>query len=359
MGILRLLFAFSVLIYHSGQFFGYNVTNQIMAVLSFFTISGFYMALILDKKYTSKNHTFLFWSNRFLRIFPLYWITLLLTFLFTVLKLVLHLGTDNAIIHYIAWAPHVSPFVFGLSLFNYIMRNITLLVTVDYLHPSNNIPGYLLVQQAWSLQYELLFYLLAPFLVRLSKKIFFIILTVYLVGFWGVVFPLHILQSTLLYGFFSYLIFFLLGIISYRFIYKHFHSKKVHPHILRSVFLIFLIYLLLYNTFHFNFTFPIFSVTDPVYFILLACSLPLIFLQTSASIIDNFIGKLSYPVYVLHFFILKLLSNIPFLKQESNFKTILVIITTLVISYLAVKFIDFPIDRWRQKRVKAVIVATQ
>jgi peptidoglycan/LPS O-acetylase OafA/YrhL len=361
MGTLRLVFALCVLILHSGQIYNNYVLNSTVAVSSFFIISGFYMALILDNKYShnKKNHTFLFWSNRFLRIFPLYWITLLITFFFTTLKLLLHVGTnDNAFIHYLHWAPHTSSIVFGLDLFNYILRNITLLITIDYVHTSNNLPGYLLVQQAWTLQIELLFYLLAPFLAQLRKKLFLGVFIVYMIGFWGIIVPLHLLPPTLFNSFLRNLVFFFLGMMSYRFMYKNLQLIKLHPHITRSVFFAFLIYLLFYNLVPYKFSLPILDITDPVYYILLMLSLPLIFFQTSTSLIDNLLGKFSYPIYILHFFILKLFSNLPFFKYDSILKTIIVIVATLIASYLAIKFIETPINQYRQKRINSLNIAS-
>ena len=163
MGILRLMFALSVLIFHSGMLFNYNIANPRIAVFSFFIISGFYMALILDKKYKSGNSKFLFWSNRALRIFPVYWITLTVLFIFILLKFYFHIGTeDNAITHYLTYAPKTSPAEFYFNLLNFISRNITLIISVDYIRVNNSVPGYLLILQAWTLQVELLFYLVAP-----------------------------------------------------------------------------------------------------------------------------------------------------------------------------------------------------
>jgi len=69
-------------------------------------------------------------------------------------------------------------------------------------------------------------------------------------------------------------------------------------------------------------------------------------------VLDGIIGKLSYPVYITHFFIIKLFSNIPLFSNESIMKTILIILVTLLISYIGVKAVDDPIDRIRQRRVK-------
>jgi len=361
MGTLRFIFALCILILHSGQIFNFFVLNSTVAVSSFFVISGFFMALILDNKYnhTKKNHTFLFWSNRFLRIFPLYWITLVITVIFIVLKLVLHVGTsDNAIAHYVSWSPHTSVFFFGVNLINYIFRNITLLITIDYLRASNNISGYLLVQQAWTLQIELLFYVLAPFLTRLSKKLFLGVFICYMIVFWGIITPLHLIPLTLINSFLRNLVFFFLGMMSYRFLYKNLHMITLHPHIIKSVFFAFLIYLLFYNLVPDKVTLPILDITDPFYYVILTFSLPLIFFQTSASLFDNFLGKFSYPIYILHFFILKLLSNLPYLRYDSYSKTILVAVVTLIASYLAIKFIETPINRYRQKRTNNLALAS-
>ena len=46
---------------------------------AFFFISGFYMSLILNEKYNiDARGAWLFYSNRFLRIYPIYWSVALL-----------------------------------------------------------------------------------------------------------------------------------------------------------------------------------------------------------------------------------------------------------------------------------------
>ena len=50
MGLLRFILAASVVLAHSGDFFGFKFTGGLIAVETFFIISGFYMALILDTK---------------------------------------------------------------------------------------------------------------------------------------------------------------------------------------------------------------------------------------------------------------------------------------------------------------------
>ena len=81
MGMLRFFFALSVIASHANKILGLEFVGGLMAVESFFIISGFYMALILNEKYTGKGSYKLFISNRFLKLFPIYWIVLILAVL--------------------------------------------------------------------------------------------------------------------------------------------------------------------------------------------------------------------------------------------------------------------------------------
>src|SRR5437879_528040 len=83
MGAIRLLLALSLVASHCGSFFGLRLIDDETAVEAFFIISGFYMSLILNEKYVGSNSSYqLFISNRFIRLFPLYWIVLLATVFF-------------------------------------------------------------------------------------------------------------------------------------------------------------------------------------------------------------------------------------------------------------------------------------
>ncbi len=53
MGLLRIILAISVLISNSTPNFGLKFIGGVMAVETFFIISGFYMSLILNEKYSS------------------------------------------------------------------------------------------------------------------------------------------------------------------------------------------------------------------------------------------------------------------------------------------------------------------
>ena len=70
MGLLRLALAFAVLLGHL-PLAQYQFINAAFAVQGFYVVSGFYMALVLDGKYSNVG---LFYSNRLLRLFPTYFV---------------------------------------------------------------------------------------------------------------------------------------------------------------------------------------------------------------------------------------------------------------------------------------------
>jgi hypothetical protein len=64
MGTLRLLLALWVVAVHGEAVYGYKIEQAWVAVQCFFIISGFYMSLILNEKYTGPGSTRLFLSQR-------------------------------------------------------------------------------------------------------------------------------------------------------------------------------------------------------------------------------------------------------------------------------------------------------
>ena len=77
MGVIRFFLATAVVFHHSTLPWNLPVVDGHQAVRLFYMISGFYMALILDRKYPATGEgIWLFYSNRALRIFPIYWLVL-------------------------------------------------------------------------------------------------------------------------------------------------------------------------------------------------------------------------------------------------------------------------------------------
>ena len=68
MGAIRFTLALSVAVWHlPGAPF--KLLNAAVAVLAFFIISGFYMAMVLTEKYSTAKP---FYAGRFLRLYPAY-----------------------------------------------------------------------------------------------------------------------------------------------------------------------------------------------------------------------------------------------------------------------------------------------
>jgi peptidoglycan/LPS O-acetylase OafA/YrhL len=62
MGYLRFWLALAVLSGHLGPLLGLSLADSSAAVLGFFVISGFYMAMVLDGKY-GQDRTAFYWGS--------------------------------------------------------------------------------------------------------------------------------------------------------------------------------------------------------------------------------------------------------------------------------------------------------
>lgn len=188
MGILRFLLAMSVIIAHSSPIFGSNYVGGIIAVKSFYIISGFYMSLILNEKYIFKNDSYkLFISNRVLKIYPMYWLVFLLTIFFYLFFYFLNPNAEgnliNRFVHYAASGemnllPYlclilVNIFIVGQDslLFMGLNSNGDFYFSQNFRETNPQLYNFLAIPQAWTISLELVFYLLAPFLVRKKLRV--------------------------------------------------------------------------------------------------------------------------------------------------------------------------------------------
>jgi len=332
MGVLRLLLAVVVVIYHAYPLWGYRIISGELALRSFFIISGFYMALILREKYPAGNYK-LFITNRFLRIYPLYWFVCIVT-----------LGASYFFITHFHYT------------FMRFLTDATILLRTDYVTLNPNHYNPMLVGPAWTLAVELPFYLIAPFLVR---RRWFVLAATGILSLairYGVyhVEVVHGLQPTDRF-FLSDLIFFVLGIFSYNmYAYKTRIGAKsgIGSY---GVFIVMLAAILGYMYIP-DISWRWLSGKEVIYYGLFTLSLPTIFRLFRHSTIDRFIGELSYPVYIWHATVILIASHIVSAAKLSGTFTILVLFCTIAVSWVSVRFVILPLDRFREKRVHSVRV---
>jgi peptidoglycan/LPS O-acetylase OafA/YrhL len=353
MGLIRLLLAISVITAHSSTIFGFNFIQGQMAVEVFFMISGFYMALILTEKYNKKSDYKLFISNRFLKIYPTYWLILILCFIYRLIHF-LYNPTSPDILGFFNSNYHLNFFsflfllipnftIFGLdsTFFFGLSQNGSLFFTSNFHQFSPALYNFDLIVQAWTLSLELMFYLLAPFLNRLKNKYLLLIMSLSL-GLRFFLYSRGLNHDPWNYRFFpNEIVFFLAGILMYR-IYR-FIKNKSFKFISFYSFFFYFSYLIFYQFL------PHERTKQLVLFILSFIFIPFIFNLFKNNKVDRFIGELSFPVYVSHFLIIDILTH--FTKLPHQFLGLSTTIISIIFSILILKFIINPINTFRQSRL--------
>lgn len=364
MGLLRLLHAISVLIWHSTPIFGLPLIGGVAAVQTFYMISGFYMTLILETKYVGQGSYPLFISNRFLRLFPIYWVILLLT-VGTAILWRLSTGHWAQLDPFVVWRHQLSGptwlYLLGANLAivgqDWLLflglnpQTGALFLTPNFVANSPPIYDFLLVPQAWSIGVEISFYLVAPLLVRRP---------VYQVG--ALVLLSLLLRAYIYYGrgwhfdpwtyrfFPTELAFFLCGTLAFR-LYERLKQQAWPCAIAWGVTLLVLGLTILYPLL------PTPLNNEEVkmwcHYALILLGLPFVFLATATSKFDRWVGELSYPVYLVHFLIITILRARPGVVQLGLSEGTLALLLSLVAAWMLKISIANPIETIRQARVTA------
>jgi peptidoglycan/LPS O-acetylase OafA/YrhL len=357
MGILRLLLALAVLLGHvQGPGGSFQVMGGRLAVECFYVISGFYMALVLDRKYPHSTLVFLF--NRVVRLYPAY---LALSLLAAAVSFggAACLGLRN---HFAATCVEVWPHL-GLAgtwyavISNLLIegKDLLLYLTIDprtgLYHlglDKSQVPAnqFQLLPQAWSLGLEFNFYLLSPWLVRLrSRTILWIIGATFILKF-----LIHLsghFESPWDYRFFPAEIgVFLIGSLGYRLSSRLGNAQGFWNRLSKAAVGLFLASLLC-------------AALAPAWLdevgaalaplALLGLALPWIFERTRHLKWDRALGELSYAVYLDHLLVIDLL-NLVFVKAGfTPAGAIQVSVASVALAWLLRRFIESPVDRWRHR----------
>jgi peptidoglycan/LPS O-acetylase OafA/YrhL len=351
MGILRLFLALCVIAGHAGSdVFGTIGPNwSTYAVLVFFVISGFYMALVTDTKY--KNVPVLdFYASRAARIYPTYWLAAI--FAAGVLYFQNGAAMFTPFVGLSGWQQayvvFTNFFVFGQDLSNLIcLRTVATgacLVDAQFLL---NPPG-------WSIAVELLFYVLAPFFAKSIGR------SACLLGL-GIAYSIAVkwvdiptlqavlhnpgisLSTTLKYYFFpSSFLFFGAGCCAYYAFYKPSIGKAVPTLQQYAIGVALIVVAAKYA-----------DISIAWWQLgMIALTVPSLFSATRFNRYDRLIGEMSYPVYMFHLPVLHI-CRFYHLGEDSIGSGNAIAIGSILCGIAVYCFIDQPIDRWRHARFAA------
>ena len=365
MGTLRFILAMSVAYGHAGDFLGFPLIPGDTAVQSFYAVSGFYMALVLNEKYRPGSSTYsLFISNRFFRLFPVYATVLCLTLLLAFA--ISFFSSAKELPFIIQWRslerldwPSVVFLVasqiamWGQDLYLFLtVKNGALAFWPDF-HTAPQ-PAYTLlpIPQSWTLGLEFSFYLIAPFIVRRSVRAIVLVLAASLALRLLLQFGLGYYGDPWSYRFFpSELAVFLIGVVGYR-VYR---SRSITlDRSLLSIFALAILCLgvaLLINRWH-----GLTRVMSVSFLMLTFAAIPFLFRATKDQAIDRNLGELSYPVYICHYLVIWFLDSVTAFGSNV-IRGIAIIALTIFVSSALYWWVDRPIDGWRQRRLLAKRIA--
>jgi len=331
-------FAASLVIFvHFNQFaylfglsgFYHQVETAGIAVTVFFVLSGFLITyLLLEEKLKFGSVSLLkFYMRRILRIWPLYYLILIITFILYIAIPYLHQGNDLKRIF--------NLYAFFLPNYAYVI-NLTL------------VP----ITPLWSIGVEEQFYLIWPWLFKgiKSAEQLLVFLLVFLAAFLLIKVIVRFYGNEAWYTFLTVTrldCMALGGLAGYLLKQKHTFFLKIiyHPlsqYITLGVFLV----TILYKPFHMASIFDgdVYGVLALV-LIVNVCSNPASLVKLEAGVL-KFIGRISYGLYCYHMLIILVLSLLlrgvvlPNTKLAQVGMFLLVYLTTVGVAYLSYNFIE-------------------
>ncbi len=312
MGALRVFLALCVISAHIGgspEIRGF-FSGSAMAVCVFFCISGFYMALVLNEKYTGEKE---FYIARLFRIYPIYFAAIFLELLILAI-------TPHGLLYFFGRLLSIPLWAATLS----AVTNVTL-VGMDVGHwlcmPSLKDgscvdSGYFVLNApGWSLGIELMFYAIVPFIARSAIKsaIFMAAGGGYLLWVGSIINysaislgSANFIPYGLSYNTFpASMLYFGIGMLSYHLVHR------------RRAMLSLIVGACLYS---FGRSGAILHVQPHILVVLFF--LPLLFSLTKNMALDRFIGELSFPLYIFHMPILHAVEVYFYKSGSSVFKMV-------------------------------------
>lgn len=350
MGSLRVYLALVVVLGHT---IGQVSIGSVFAVELFFLISGYLIANVLNLGTYGNFGSYL--NSRFLRIFPLYWLILVITIIYRLItfKVSGFQNLDSTNLEN-ALSKSTFPMLCILLVANslIVLQDSIHFITTDGINYglagvthssrfSSLQPG-ILVPQAWSLSLEIYFYILAPSLLR-SRRMLFSALGVSIFSITMVLFNNLGDSDPWSYRFFpSEISLFILGMLTFK--YSKIIERKIH---FKSVLVLYLFFLTIFRYLEIN----------QILLKIILVSMTILLLPRLASLnrlsrFDSFLGKLSFPIYLFHFVVIQVVTSLEeylFSKSNSYLTCLVTVVTSLILSVLSIRYFLDPIDRFRAR----------
>lgn len=353
MGSLRFLLALAVAGGHAASMFGFAAT-WIMpgsrAVQIFYIISGFLMAMILNGKYAdTPRGNWIFYTNRGVKIFAPYLVILAVTLATCLLSKVL---TGNALLlnpwfteagnmTFATWAFAILTNIFIVGQewgFLLIYRAGSLFFDLQAFEHPPMATQFIVILPAWTLSIELLFYVLAPFILRRNVVLIFIIAyLIYRLRFEA--YSLGFNSEATTYRFFPFEVgLFLWGAVCFK-------IGTALPSINKQIAAAITVALILTVTF----LPPDLGKGQHRLYFWIGLFLPVLLEFGRRYRWDRSLGELSYPLYLVHWPVGAFLAAL--LGPGSAIDPILAVLLSIGIALLINRGIVKPLDDWRQKRI--------
>jgi peptidoglycan/LPS O-acetylase OafA/YrhL len=292
MGLLRLFLALDVFNWHHFRIADGYLPNSFSAVFIFFIISGFYMSLVLNEKYERRAiGTLTFYLSRAGRLYPIYWAATLLVIVLISVHLIRAMGIVPSLDWHnpdLGWT-HWGALANQLLIFPHALwANLTL--------AAPDTRADLQFAQAYTVALEMMFYAIAPVLVRRGTLTLAVLTAVALAAHLAPYF-FGLDPRGWQYEFFpSTLVFFLMGTLSYK-LYVALRPRpwRVAPAICVEA-------LIAYA--HISGNGLRWIYTDNVepfaLYIAIALAIPFLFAASKKSRLDRLLGDFSYPIYIIY-----------------------------------------------------------
>jgi peptidoglycan/LPS O-acetylase OafA/YrhL len=358
MGLLRFMLALAVASGHAGGFFAadiYPIVAGNIAVQIFYMISGFLIALILSGKYAdTPQGNWIFYTNRAVKIYVPYLAILAVTVVVSLVSWAMAgsplslsaFFSEGAQMSFSAWvfAIVTNLFLIGMEWSSMLIdRGGQLFFSLTALEQLSSAVHFNIIVPAWTLSLELMFYLIAPFVLR---RHFLVIAALALASYWFrfEAYAQGYRSLATEYRFFPFeLSLFLYGALSFR-LYRFLKARE-----------------LMFPAFSLAFTAicAVGAISLPQYvsqhphqlYAVIGLALPSFFDFSTRHRWDRWLGDLSYPLYLVHWPVCVFALAIAD-KTEGPLYAYLVVIASIALSIAINHFLVYPVDQWRQNRAR-------